>query len=308
MWDPKFEDPKDGSITGKHRFLNNRYFMGFRGGEIQNNLWNYHPYDDVEEDEHPEKKEAEKGYHPATDKYRGGYFYPGNSWGRYLHINSIKGHWKEDGKNDFARYSWIVHPLAYRDWLNRLPDNSVDGIQWCVLNINTNEKHFGNKKEGWGICHGIELFNDFTYNSSYNADQTRPLTPFECPDFKIPCRNGGVMKTDDKEYHWWFNTYPFEFAEFLLVTALSRGVWLHPIAANDVGWQIINTISDRLTKEIISKQVGTSTCDTKYSQLPKTKDSSKEEFNDYSVEEHLINPKLDECAKEDLAEAFPYGK
>ena len=31
------------------------------------------------------------------------------------------------------------------------------------------------------------------------------------------------------KYIWWFNTYPLEFAEFLLVTALTRGIWLHPL-------------------------------------------------------------------------------
>ena len=35
--------------------------------------------------------------------------------------------------------------------------------------------------------------------------------------------------TYPNKYIWWFNTYPLEFAEFLLVTALTRGVWLHPL-------------------------------------------------------------------------------
>ena len=41
-----------------------------------------------------------------------------------------------------TRYSWIVHPLAYRDWLNKIPDNSVDAMQWSIMNINTNEQHY----------------------------------------------------------------------------------------------------------------------------------------------------------------------
>ena len=34
------------------------------------------------------------------------------------------------------------------------------------------------------------------------------------------------------KYIWWYNTYPLEFAEFLLVTALTRGVWLHPLCSS----------------------------------------------------------------------------
>ena len=40
------------------------------------------------------------------------------------------------------RYSFVVHPLAYRDWLNKIPDNSVDAMQWSIMNINTNEPHY----------------------------------------------------------------------------------------------------------------------------------------------------------------------
>ena len=38
MWDPS---------DNKRKFINNRYFMAFRGGEMQNNWWDYHPYDDI---------------------------------------------------------------------------------------------------------------------------------------------------------------------------------------------------------------------------------------------------------------------
>ena len=50
-----------------------------------------------------EKEEADEDYHPATDKYKGGYFYPGNSWGRYLHINALKSHIKVERERDFKR-------------------------------------------------------------------------------------------------------------------------------------------------------------------------------------------------------------
>ena len=42
-------------------------------------------------------------------------------------------------------------------------------------------------------------------------------------------RPGPTFGTYIHKYIWWFNTYPLEFAEFLLVTALTRGVWLHPL-------------------------------------------------------------------------------
>ena len=50
-----------------------------------------------------EKEEADEDYHPATDKYKGGYFYPGNSWGRSLHINALKSHIKVGKERDFKR-------------------------------------------------------------------------------------------------------------------------------------------------------------------------------------------------------------
>ena len=47
-----------------------------------------------------------------------------------------------------------------------------------------------------------------------------------------------MNRLDDtiQSYNWWFDTYPLEFAEFLLVTALNRGVWLHPLSANDLAF------------------------------------------------------------------------
>ena len=54
---------------------------------------------------------------------------------------------------------------------------------------------------------------------------------------------------DIKEYNWWFNTYPLEYAEFLLVTSLTCGVWLHPLAANDLGFKHIDVCSDDIYQQ-----------------------------------------------------------
>ena len=86
----------------------------------------------------------------------------------------------------FLRYSWIVHPLAYRDSTNSLPDNCVDALQWGVLNV-CEEPHFKHNIF-WGNCQGLELFNDFTYAASYNPELS--LKPVEASDFSIPCFNG----------------------------------------------------------------------------------------------------------------------
>ena len=79
---------------------------------MQNNWWDYHPYDDIEDLGNPlymgEKEEADEDYHPATDKYKGGYFYPGNSWGRYLHINALKSHIKVGRERDFKRLVYTL--------------------------------------------------------------------------------------------------------------------------------------------------------------------------------------------------------
>jgi len=252
LWDP---------AAAKSRFINNRFFMGLRASEIQNNAWDYHPVEDVEGPYAgleaaviPEFVEGEKRVTRAvdvgaispgqTDKFRGGFFFEGNSWGRYLHLNLMKTHTKDYDTGDFKRYTWIVHPLAYRATINKLPDNScVDAIQWCVLNM-VKEPHFNNPAAIPQHCNGIELFNDFTYTASYNQELT--TVPIEAPDFRIPCFNGERMFPhsdghEDEEEHcqkyiWWYDTYPLEFAEFLLTTGLARGIWLHPLSANDVGY------------------------------------------------------------------------
>ncbi|XP_028407903.1 uncharacterized protein LOC114530533 [Dendronephthya gigantea] len=93
------------------------------------------------------------------------------------------------------------------------------------------EQHFG-KGKPWGEkCHGLEIFNDFTYYYSYQ-----------------PIEDGGVQNSelgydnersidDDHQYYYWFDTYPMEFAVFLLDSALARGVYLHTMAANDAFYQ-----------------------------------------------------------------------
>ena len=94
---------------------------------------------------------------------------------------------------DFYRYSYVVHPLAYRDTINQLPDNScVDAIQWSILNINNKleDPHYNNPKEFYNPCLGLELFNDFPYSFSYNSElQTKPV---DDPNFTIPCFNGKI--------------------------------------------------------------------------------------------------------------------
>ena len=226
------------------RPLCNRFFMAFRGNEIQNDYWDYHPCDDEEFGVDGTEFDPEQPLEITNDKYRGGYFYKGNSWGRYLHINTIKSHERDKNTSYFKRYNYIVHPLAYRICTNRKPDCTVDGIQWCILNI-VNEPHFGNPNEWGEKCHGLEIFNDFTYFHSYNPEYQ--FTPFEEPDFTIPCHNGEQMNTlveEAEDYVWWFDTYPLEYAEFLLDTALSRGVYLDPLASNDCTYDRNTPLAD----------------------------------------------------------------
>ena len=59
------------------------------------------------------------------------------------------------------RYNYIVHPLAYRAAIDTVPDNSVDAMQWCIINM-PEEGHFAPGKEWGDKCHGLEIFNDFT--------------------------------------------------------------------------------------------------------------------------------------------------
>lgn len=240
----------------KGRALCNRYFMAFRGNEIQNDYWDYHPCDDEESDINAADLDLEQPIQINNDKYRGGYFYEGNSWARYLHINTIKSHEKDKETSYYKRYSYIAHPLAYRICTNQKPDNSVDGIQWSILNI-VNEPHFGAPNKWGEHCQGLEIFNDFTYYHSYNPEFS--YTPVEEPDFQIPCHNGEVMNTLEKEaekYIWWFDTYPLEHGEFLLDTALSRGIYYHPLASNDCSYDRNTPLCDyqrQLTNNVLNR-------------------------------------------------------
>ena len=65
-----------------------RYFLGIRGNEIQNNLWDYHPYKEEKEDFcNHDFSQVE-----PNDRYRGGYWFYRQAFGRYLHIIALKSH------------------------------------------------------------------------------------------------------------------------------------------------------------------------------------------------------------------------
>ena len=139
-------------------FFSNRFFMTLRGNEIQNNLWDYHPHD---EEEGEDTEDLEYSQLEPNDKYRGGYFFHNNPFGRYLHIISLKCHLEDPETGRCTRYNYIVHPLAYRASLETIPDNTVDAMQWCVINV-AKEEHFG-PESPWGQkVDAIEIFNDFT--------------------------------------------------------------------------------------------------------------------------------------------------
>ena len=77
--------------SGKCVRLNHRFFLGIRAQEIQNNLWDYYPFENVYEDGHDTIDAPHNTYsYGQTDKYKGGFIYQGCSWGRYLHIVSLK--------------------------------------------------------------------------------------------------------------------------------------------------------------------------------------------------------------------------
>jgi hypothetical protein len=140
-----------------------RYFLSIRGNEIQNNLWDYHPHELELDDEVTDEMESSQ-FQP-TDQYRGGFYFEGNPFGRYLHVMTIKEHKVDSYLGGARRYNYIVHPLAYRSSLNNIPDNGVDAMQWCIINIEK-EKNFGTYTN-FGKCHALEIFNDFTYVTYY---------------------------------------------------------------------------------------------------------------------------------------------
>jgi len=212
----------DGSIP-----YMNRFFVSLRGNEIQNDLWDYNPLTVIDSD--------------LKGNYLGGYWYEDdidhrvNS--RYLHIVALK-----TVNDPPERFNYIVHPLAYRPALNEYPDCGVDGIQWSINNI-ANEKHITTKNWG-GKCHGIELFNDFTYYYSW------------IPHYDNTFDNGTVTVSLDEITSnvipvciCWYDTYPLEYCEFLLDNALSRGVYLYAMSANDAFYNREIDIDNETTEQ-----------------------------------------------------------
>ena len=126
--------------------------------KVQNNLWDYDPL--IQED----GMDVEGN---PIDEYRGGYYFSDREdirpFSRYLHIVSLKSHKKDERTKRDLRFNYIVHPLAYplSTRVNSYPDNSVDAMQWCCINI-PDEKHFCAGYQWGDKCHGIEIFNDFT--------------------------------------------------------------------------------------------------------------------------------------------------
>ena len=214
--------PLESKWVCEEEYFKNRHFFALRGNEIQNDLWDYHPY---KEDKCEDCEDSKYNQYVPLGPYRGGYWYPGDIRGRYLHIMSLKNQ-QLDGNNFYNRYNFIVHPLAFRAGTCELPDNSVDGMQWSITNI-VNDPSFKDpeKLSKWGEkCHGLEIFNDFTYYYSWQPGEDKIF-------------NGTLMNYTEprkvSRYHYWFNTYPLEFGEFLLDSALTMGTYLHPISAND---------------------------------------------------------------------------
>ena len=97
-----------------------------------------------------------------NDAYRGGYYFKDNPFGRYLHVMTLRSHVNKSSTGRPLRYNYIVHPLAYRGSLNNIPDNGVDAMQWCIIQI-AKEEHYGPNSDWGEKCHALEIFNDFTY-------------------------------------------------------------------------------------------------------------------------------------------------
>ena len=71
-----------------------RYFLALRGNEVQNNLWDYDPYDEVEVEGECVDEMVYSQVQP-NDRYKGGYWFHGQPFGRYLHIIALKSHEKD---------------------------------------------------------------------------------------------------------------------------------------------------------------------------------------------------------------------
>jgi hypothetical protein len=51
------------------------------------------------------------------------------------------------------------------------------------------------------------------------------------------CKDPKNAIDGDNFYYFWFDTYPMEFAVFLLDSALARGVYYHTMCANDAFYE-----------------------------------------------------------------------
>ncbi|XP_066910545.1 uncharacterized protein [Clytia hemisphaerica] len=237
-----------------NEFFQNRHFMQIRGNEIQNNLWDYDPH---AENEGSFEWDLKYDQIVPDDEYHGGYWFFNNPWGRYLHIISLKSMHPEP--QYCKRYNYIVHPLAYRGAETTLVDESVDAMQWSICNAN-NPKHnivpegrstvmtfpaFGaDQLSRWGDrCHGVEVFNDFTYY--YSA------SPLDETDDPWKGGNGFLYNKEGtpNNYFHWFNSYPLEFGEFLVETSLRYGSYMQMVSANDAMYVRETREVDRETKE-----------------------------------------------------------
>ena len=166
-----------------------------------------------------------------NDRYKGGYWFQYQPFGRYLHIIALKSPDVDQETNKCRRYNYIVHPLAYRSSIDTIPDNSVDAMQWCIINM-PEEPHFGVGKDWGDKCHGLEIFNDFTFFHSYQPIEDGGPNNGE---LGIDITNRSI--NEDATYYYYFNTYPLEFGEFLLDSALARGVYYHTMVANDAFYE-----------------------------------------------------------------------
>ncbi|XP_028403682.1 uncharacterized protein LOC114526311 [Dendronephthya gigantea] len=219
--------PRQKRWLSQGTFFSNRFFLGLRGNEIQNNLWDYDPHD---EEENESVDDLMYTQIEPNDRYRGGYWFQTQPFGRYLHLITLKSHEHDPDTKLCLRYNYIVHPLAYRPSVDTIPDNSVDAMQWAIINM-PEERHFGEGKPWGDKCHGLEIFNDFTYFYSY-----QPLEK-NGPNNSELCEDPQRTIDGDNYYYFWYDTYPMEFAVFLLDSALARGVYFHTMSANDAFYE-----------------------------------------------------------------------
>ncbi|XP_066912420.1 uncharacterized protein [Clytia hemisphaerica] len=277
-WDWTGFVPRQSRWVYHDKFFQNRHFMNLRGNEVQNNLWDYDPHDEDDGSIEWDKKYVQI---QPEDAYRGGYWFYNQAWGRYLHIIGLKSvNPKTETTTKFPaqrRYNYIVHPLAYRGLESSLPDNSVDAMQWCIINANnadlnkvpeeiteTKRPLYEHERKAlakvrafdpntpltrWGDkCHGVEVYNDFTYY--YSAS---PLDEGEDDAWK-----GGNGFLHDKEgtpnnYVHWFDTYPLEFGEFLVETSLRYGSYMQILSANDAMYVRETVVVDRNAGTVATK-------------------------------------------------------